>query len=111
MTAIAPLDDIVFVVPEEATTQSGIILANHQQCIGRVEYAGPGKRLTGDDGREYHKPMNLKAGDRVLFSHHAGMEKRVEGRDFLVMREADVMCVLADDADVSPTENRKGWGM
>lgn len=108
---IRPLDDVVFIEAEEGATPGGIILANHKQHVGRVIAVGPGRLYTGQDGRQYRRTPDLHPNDRVMFSWRAGMEEKVDGRDVLVMREADVMAVLDDDAVVSPTENRKAWEM
>lgn len=106
-----PIDDIVIVTPESGATAGGIILANHKQHVGRVVAVGPGKLYRGQDGIEYRRTPDVIPGDRIVFSHRAGMEERVEGQEVLVMREGDIMGVLSDDANVSPTESRKAWGL
>jgi chaperonin GroES len=108
---IRPIDDIVFVEAEEGTTAGGLILANHKQHVGRVTHVGPGKLRRGQDGKEYRDTPDVQPGDRVLFSFRAGMDEKVEGKDYLIMREADIMAILPDDAQIGPTENRKAWGM
>lgn len=107
---IKPIDDIVFVTAENGH-QGLIQIANHKQHVGRVQAVGPGKLYTGQDGKEYRRKPDVEVGDRVLFSFRAGMEEKVGGVEYLVMRDADIMAILDDDADIAPTENRKAWGM
>lgn len=107
---IKPIDDVVFVTAEEGKVGM-IVLANHKQHVGRVVAVGPGKLYTGQDGKQYRRTPDIEPGDRVLFSFRAGMEEKVNGTEYLVMREADIMAVLPDEAEVGPTENRKAWGM
>lgn len=108
---IKPIDDVVFVTAEEGMTAGGLILANHKQHVGRVVAVGPGKLRRGQDGHEFRDTPDVQPGDRILFSFRAGMEEKVGGVEYLVMREADIMAILPDDAEVGPTENRKAWGM
>lgn len=108
---IKPIDDIVFVTAEEGQTAGGIILANHKQHVGKVVAVGPGKIYAGQDGKQYRRTPDIEVGDRILFSFRAGMEEKVNGTEYLVMREGDIMAVLPDDAEIGPTENRKAWGM
>lgn len=107
---LKPLDDIVFVTAEKGY-QGPLEIAGHQQHVGRVVAVGPGKLYTGQDGKQYRRTPDLQEGDRVLFSWRAGMEERVNGVDYLVMREGDVMAVLDEDADIGLTENRKAWAV
>lgn len=106
-----PLDDIVFVQAEEFASKGGIILANHKQHVGIVKYVGPGLLRKGQDGSLYRDTPDVKPEDRVIFSWRAGMEEKVNGADYLVMREKDIMAILDEDAEVSPTENRKAWNV
>lgn len=108
---LRPIDDIVFVQAEEAATRGGIILANHKQHVGRVTHVGPGLLRKGQDGTMFRDTPDVKEGDRILFSWRAGMEEKVDGQEYLVMRERDIMAILDDDAQVSPTENRKAWDL
>lgn len=111
MTDIQPLNDILWVTPEESKTSGGLVLAGHEQTIGLVAYAGPGRLFRSPDGVWSREPLTLKAGHRIAFSQNAGQERKVDGVKYLVMREADVHGILSPDADVSPGDSRKGWGM
>jgi len=106
---LKPIDDIVYVIAEDGATAGGIILANHKQHVGKVAYVGPGKLYTGQDGVQYRRTPDILQGDRVMFSWRAGMDQKVDGVDYLVMREGDITCVLDDDAEVGITDNRQGW--
>lgn len=107
---IKPIDDIVFVTAEKGY-QGPLEIAGHQQHVGRVVAVGPGKLRKAMDGTEFRAKPDIQEGDRVLFSWRAGMEERVNGVDYLVMREGDVMAVLDEDADIGLTENRKAWAV
>jgi chaperonin GroES len=108
---IEPLNDILWIIPEESKTASGIIVAHHQQTIGTVAATGPGRLFRTADGVWSREPLTVQPGHRVAFSHNAGQERRVNGTDYLVMRESDIHAILHPEADVAIGENRKGWGM
>jgi chaperonin GroES len=61
---------------------------------GEVVAAGPGAR--GEDGKL--QPMELKAGDRVLFGKWSGTEVKLEGEELIIMKESDIMGVIERDA-------------
>lgn len=91
---IKPLGDRVVIeaVEEEQTTASGIVLpdtAKEKPQEGKVVAVGSG---TIDDGDRI--PLELKEGDRVIFSKYAGTEVKYEGRELLIMRESDVLAIL-----------------
>jgi chaperonin GroES len=92
---VAPLGDRILVKrlePEEKTA-GGIVLpetAKEKPKEGRVEAVGPGKVL---DSGERSK-MQLKKGDRVIFASYAGTEVDVDGEEYLVMPEEDVVAVV-----------------
>jgi chaperonin GroES len=93
---IRPLHDRVIVkrVEEETTTAGGIVLpgsAAEKPSQGKVLAVGNGKPL--DNGQV--RPMDVKVGDKVLFGKYAGNEVKVDGEDLIVMREEDIMAVLA----------------
>jgi chaperonin GroES len=93
---LQPLGDrlIVEVLEEEETTVSGIVLpdtAKEKPQRGRVLAVGPGAR---DEDGEYI-PMDLAEGDEVIFSKYGGTEIRVEGTDYLILRESDVLAKVA----------------
>ena len=92
---IRPLHDRVIVkrMEEERTSPGGIVIpdaATEKPIKGEVMAVGKGKILENGDVR----PLDLKAGDKVLFGKYSGTEVKVEGEDLLVMREDDVMAVI-----------------
>ncbi len=92
---IRPLQDRVIVkrLEEEQKTAGGIIIpdtAKEKPQKGEIVAAGPGKR--NEDGKV--TPLDIKAGDKVLFSKYAGTEIKVEGEELLMMREDDIMGVI-----------------
>ncbi len=92
---IRPLHDRVVVrrMEEERTSPGGIVIpdtATEKPIKGEVVAVGKGKILENGEVR----PLDLKTGDKVLFGKYSGTEVKVEGEDFLVMREDDVMAVI-----------------
>jgi chaperonin GroES len=92
---IRPLQDRVIVkrLEEETKTAGGIIIpdtAKEKPQKGEIVAAGPGKK--NEDGKV--QPLDIKAGDKVLFSKYAGTEIKVEGDELLIMREDDIMGVI-----------------
>jgi chaperonin GroES len=92
---IRPLQDRVMVkrLEEETKTAGGIIIpdtAKEKPQKGQIIAAGPGKR--NEDGKV--QPLDIKKGDKVLFSKYAGTEIKVEGEELLIMREDDIMGVI-----------------
>ena len=92
---IKPLGDRVVVEAEakEEMTRSGIVLpdtAKEKPQEGRVIAAGPGRRL--DSGEVV--PLEIKVGDKVLYAKYAGTEYKLDGKEYLIVREADVLAVL-----------------
>ena len=92
---IRPLQDRIIVkrVEEEEKTKGGIIIpdsAKEKPIEGKVIAAGNGKVL--EDGKV--RPLDIKAGDRVLFSKYAGTEIKLDGDEVLIMREEDVLGVI-----------------
>ena len=93
---IKPLSDRVVVKAEaaEEKTASGIILpdtAKEKPQQGEVVAVGPGK--VSDSGSLVD--MTLKAGDKVLYGKYSGTDISVDGEDVLIMRESDILAVLA----------------
>ena len=79
---------------EESKTKGGIIIpdsAKEKPQEGEVVSVGPGSR--DEDGK--HVPMDLKAGDRILFGKWSGTEVKLEGEDLIIMKESDVLGVLS----------------
>ena len=96
--AFRPLHDRVLIrrVESEEKTAGGIIIpdtAKEKPMEGEVIAAGPGAR--GEDGKL--QPMELKAGDRVLFGKWSGTEVKLEGEELIIMKESDIMGVIERD--------------
>ncbi|MBY0509395.1 MAG: co-chaperone GroES [Rhodospirillaceae bacterium] len=94
-TKFRPLHDRVLVrrLESEQRTTGGIIIpdtAKEKPQEGEVIAAGPGAR--GEDGTLH--PVDLKAGDRILFGKYSGTEVKIDGEEFLIMKEADVLGVI-----------------
>ena len=92
---IRPLQDRIIVrrVDEEETTKGGIIIpdtAKEKPQEGKVIAVGKGK--IDDDGKVH--PLDVKKGDRVLFSKYSGTEVQIEGDEHLIIREDDVLGVV-----------------
>jgi len=92
---IRPLHDRVIVkrLEEERKTASGIVIpdtAAEKPLRAEVVSVGPGKRT--DDGKL--QALDVKKGDKVLIGKYSGTEVKVEGEEYLVMREEDVMAVI-----------------
>jgi chaperonin GroES len=92
---IRPLQDRLIVkrVEEEEKTKGGIIIpdsAKEKPMEGKVISVGKGKLL--EDGKIH--PLDVKAGDRVLFGKYAGTEVKIDGEEHLIMREDDVLGVI-----------------
>ncbi len=93
---LKPLGDrvVVKVLEAEEKTSSGIVLpdqAKEKPQQGEVKEVGSGKVL--DNGAK--KEMEVKVGDRIIFSKFAGTEVTVEGEDYLIMREDDILAILS----------------
>ncbi len=89
---IRPLQDRIIVkrIDEEETSKGGIIIpdsAKEKPSEGKVIAVGKGK--VNDDGKV--SPLDVKKGDRVLFSKYAGTEINIEGEEHLIIREDDVL--------------------
>ena len=93
--AFRPLGDRVLVkrVEEESKTKGGIIIpdtAKEKPQEGEVVAVGPGAR---DDAGKI-QPLDVKAGDRILFGKWSGTEVKIDGDDLLIMKESDVLGVV-----------------
>jgi len=93
--AVKPLDDRVLVKQSEAedVTAGGIVLpdtAKEKPQRGKVVAVGPGKLL--DSGKRGQ--MGLKKGDEVFYGKYAGTEVKVDGEDYVILRESDVLAVI-----------------
>ena len=90
-----PLHDRVVVkrIETDETSAGGIIIpdtAKEKPSEGQVLAVGPGE-IT-EDGKS--KPMNVKAGDKILFGKWSGTEVKLDGQDLLIMKESDIMGIL-----------------
>jgi chaperonin GroES len=84
-------------IEEEEKTLGGIIIpdtAKEKPTEGEVIAAGPGVR--GNDGKL--QPLDIKVGDRVLFGKWSGTEVKIDGEDFVIAKESDVMGVVEETA-------------
>jgi chaperonin GroES len=92
---IRPLHDRILVkrIEEQEVRKGGIIVpdtAKEKPQEGKVIAAGNGK--IGEDGKRI--PLDVKAGDRILFGKYAGSEVKVEEEEYLILREEDVLGIL-----------------
>ena len=92
---IRPLHDRVIVrrMEEERKTASGIVIpdsATEKPDQGEIIAVGNGK--IGDDGKL--QPMNVKVGDKVLFGKYAGQNFKMDGEEYMTMREDDIIGVI-----------------
>ena len=92
---IRPLHDRIIVerLEEETTTASGIIIpdsAKEKPVQGNVIAVGKGK--VTEDGKVL--PLDVKVGDKVLFGKYSGTEVKLDGKEFLMMREDDILGVV-----------------
>jgi chaperonin GroES len=96
MMKIRPLHDRVIVkrLEEERKSAGGIVIPDNvaeKPDQGEVIAVGPGKR--NDEGKR--EPLDVKVGDRILFGKYSGSTVKIEGTEYLVMREEDIMGVVA----------------
>ncbi|OUM85747.1 MAG: co-chaperone GroES [Bacillus thermozeamaize] len=90
---IKPLGDrvVVEVIEQEETTASGIVLpdtAKEKPQEGRIVAVGKGRYENGQ-----LIPMEVKEGDRVIFSKYAGTEVKIGDKEYLIMRESDILAI------------------
>lgn len=88
---VKPLADRILIEPKEAETKtaSGLYIpdtAKEKPQEGKVIAVGPGKK---------DEPMEVKAGDVVLYGKYAGTEINVDGKVYMIMRQSDVLAVLS----------------
>jgi chaperonin GroES len=94
---VRPLHDRVLVkrLNEEEKTKGGIIIpdtAKEKPAQGEIIAVGQGR--IGDDGKV--RALDVKKGDKVLFGKYAGTEIKIDGDEFLMMREEDILGVIAN---------------
>lgn len=92
---VRPLQDRVLVerLEEETKTAGGIIIPDNNKekpAQGKIISVGQGYML--DDGS--YRALEVKAGDTVIFGKYAGTEVKVEGKDYLIMKQDDILGVL-----------------
>ncbi len=92
---LKPLQDRILVqrIEEEKTTKGGIIIpdtAKEKPVEGKVAAVGNGK--VGDDGKRI--ALEIKKGDRILFGKYSGTEVKIEGEEYLILREDDVLGII-----------------
>ena len=92
---LRPLQDRILVqrVEEETKTKGGIIIpdtAKEKPAEGKVAAVGNGK--LGEDGKRV--ALEVKKGDRILFGKYSGTEVKIEGEEYLIMREDDVLGII-----------------
>ena len=102
-TKFTPLHDRILVrrVEEADTTRGGIIIpdsAKDKPQEGEVISAGKGK--ISEEGKV--RPLDVKAGDRILFGKYSGTEIKIDGEDFIIMREEEVLGVLVGSTKKEP---------
>jgi chaperonin GroES len=91
-TKLSPLHDRILVrrIEEQETVRGGIIIpdtAKEKPQEGEVIAVGKGK--INEDGKVF--PLDVKAGDRILFGKYAGTEVKIDGEEFLIMKEDEVL--------------------
>ena len=94
---LQPLDDRIVVRPSESeeTTASGLVIpdtAKEKPQQGTLLAVGPGRVL--DNGTRV--PVDYKVGDSVLYSKYSGSEVKIDGKDYIVISEKDVLGVFTD---------------
>src|SRR6202051_379903 len=109
MAKLAPLHDRILVrrVEEASTTRGGIIIpdsAKDKPQEGEVISTGKGR--TNDEGKTF--PLAVKDGDRILFGKYSGTEIKIDGEEFIIMKEEEVLGVLTGASNSgSSTSNKK----
>lgn len=91
---LRPLEDRIVVRPIEAEekTKSGIVLpdtAKEKPMQGEVIAVGPGRY---EDGKRV--PMDVKVGDRVIYSKYGGTEVKIEGEEYIILSSRDVLAIV-----------------
>ena len=94
---LQPLADRVVVkaLAQEEKTKSGIVLpdtAKEKPQEGEVLAVGSGKVI--EDGTGQRIPLEIKVGDRVIYSKYAGTEIKIDGEEYLILRESDVLAIV-----------------
>jgi chaperonin GroES len=107
-TKFTPLHDRILVrrTEEEGTTRGGIIIpdsAKDKPQEGEVISAGKGK--ISEEGKV--RPLDVKEGDRILFGKYSGTEIKLDGEDFIIMREEEVLGIITGASKKELAGSRK----
>ncbi|MCL6591539.1 MAG: co-chaperone GroES [Firmicutes bacterium] len=94
---IKPLGEriVVKTLENEERTKSGIILpdtAKEKPQMGKVVAAGSGKLL--DNGQKI--PLEVSAGQKVLFAKYAGTDVKLDGEEYMILKESDILAIIAE---------------
>jgi chaperonin GroES len=108
MAKFTPLHDRILVrrIEEAETTRGGIILpdtAKEKPQEGEVISAGKGK--VNEEGKV--RPLDVKEGDRILFGKYSGTEIKLDGEDFIIMREEEVLGIITGAAKKETAGSRR----
>ena len=111
MAKFSPLHDRVLVrrVEEASTTRGGIIIpdsAKDKPQEGEVISTGKGR--TNDEGKTF--PLAVKEGDRVLFGKYSGTEIKIDGEDFIIMKEEEILGVLTGTSSSANSSKKETAG-
>jgi len=93
--AVKPLDDRVLIKQSDAeeTTAGGIVLpdtAKEKPQRGKIVAVGTGKLLDSGERGE----MSVKKGDEVFYGKYAGTEIKIDGKDFVILKESDILAII-----------------
>ncbi len=93
---LKPLHDhvVLEVIKQEKTTKSGIVLTTEDRdlpTISKVLAVGPGKLLDGK-----LQPIAVKEGDKVVFKKYASTEVKMDGTEYLIIKESDILAVVEE---------------
>ena len=97
---VRPLHDRVLakrLEKDEEEVRGGIIIpdsAKEKPQEAEVAAVGPGKFVTNGDGSAKRQPLDVKAGDRILIGKYSGNDIKIEGEDYVILREDDVLAVI-----------------
>src|SRR5215813_6514433 len=106
-TKLTPLHDRIVVrrIEEGETTRGGIIIpdsAKDKPQEGEVVSVGKGK--SNEEGKVF--PLDVKAGDRILFGKYSGTDIKIDGEEYLIMREEEVLGILSGAAKPATTSKK-----
>jgi chaperonin GroES len=108
-TKLTPLHDRILVkrIEEQETIRGGIIIpdtAKEKPQEGEVIAVGKGK--INEDGKVF--PLDVKQGDRILFGKYAGTEVKIDGEEFLIMKEDEVLGIVSGAAKSAEKHEKAG---